>query len=137
MKKFTSQTEIAAVVTGFETCTTPGEAFTHARHLAVAVWYLNQYGEAEALNRLRSGLFRFLAHHGKGTQKYNETTTVFWLGKVREVMTELSPQVSIAEITNVVIRTYPHSRLILDYFSAELLHSEAARSHWVEPDLKP
>ena len=136
MEQFKNENELALVVAGFESCNTPGEAFTHAQHLVVAVWYIRHYGEEEALNRLRSGLLRFLTHHGVSKHKYNETTTLFWLKKVQELIKERSREISIAETTNAVIRAYPHSRLILDYFSEDWLNSEAARSHWVEPDLK-
>ena len=136
MEHFNDEAELTAVVAGFESCTTPGDAFTHGQHLAVAVWYTTQYGEAEALERLRAGLFRFLAQYGVEAQKYNETTTQFWLKQVQNVLKD-SPQSSMAERVNSVIRAYPRSRLIFDYFSEELLKSEDARSHWVEPDLKP
>jgi len=136
MEHFNDEAELNAVVEGFESCTTRGDAFTHGQHLAVAVWYITQYGEAEALKRMRAGLFRFLAQHGVEAQKYSETTTQFWLKQVQKVLKD-SPQSSIADSANSVIRAHPRSRLIFDYFSEELLKSEDARSHWVEPDLKP
>ncbi len=74
--------EIEAVVNGFESCATVKEDFTHRSHLTVAAYYLHCSDLAEATQRMRTGLLRFLDHHGVGRAKFHETLTIFWISTV-------------------------------------------------------
>lgn len=103
MNRFQSQDEIENVVRGFETCQTDADDFRHPQHLAVAVWYVHTMDRDSALDRMRSGLLRFLEHHGVDKGKYSETVTVFWIDKVNEVLNELGPDVSLVEKCNSVL----------------------------------
>ena len=67
MKPYQNEKEIAAVVAGFEKCTTGKDEFTHRSHLTVAVYYLRNSTPDQAFRKMRAGLFRFLDHHGVGT----------------------------------------------------------------------
>jgi hypothetical protein len=91
---------------------------------------------ASATERMRAGLFRFLAHYKE--RGYNETITVFWLRVVRHFMEEASAGEgrSMTEQANELTATYRDSRLIYDYYSKELLSTEEAKVGWVEPDLR-
>jgi hypothetical protein len=133
---YNSEDEIAAVVRGFESCTTPAGDFTHFAHVTVAVWYLSQSAVTEAIELMRAGLFRFLDHHQVDRVKYHETLTVFWLKLVRQRMDEQGAGRSLLEITNSVIRSIGNSKTVFDYYSEELLWSNDARYGWVEPDRK-
>jgi hypothetical protein len=134
---YRDEDEIAAVVRGFETCTTPAAEFTHRSHLIVATCYLSEGSISEALPRMREGLFRFVDHWGVSRAKYNETVTVFWLKIVERFLERLDPDASLVQRVNLVIETFGNSRLAFDYYSEQLLRSEKARRTWVEPDLKP
>lgn len=103
MNRFQSQDEIENVVRGFETCQTDKADFRHPQHLAVAVWYVHTLDRDAALDRMRSGLMRFLDHHGVDKGKYNETVTVFWIDKISEKLTELGPEVSVVEKCNTIL----------------------------------
>lgn len=111
---YQNQHEIEAVVEGFETCTTTKDAFTHREHLTVAVWYLRSSNPDQALDRMRSGLFRFLDHHGVGRAKYKENLTVSWIRLVEATLAGLSPELSLLEVTNVVLERLGDSRLLAD-----------------------
>ena len=103
MNRFQSQDEIENVVRGFETCQTDADDFRHSQHLAVAVWYVHTMDRDSALDRMRSGLLRFLEHHGVEKGKYSETVTVFWIDKITEKLNELGPDVSLVEKCNAVL----------------------------------
>jgi hypothetical protein len=132
---YESQTDIEAVVSGFESCRLSKEDFSHYSHLSVAVWYLFQSSFDEAANSMRAGLLRFIDHHGIRRQKYHETLTIFWLKVVRARMDELK-QLNLVELTNAIIRDLGNTRLVFEYYSHEHLMSDEARKRWVEPDLK-
>jgi spore cortex formation protein SpoVR/YcgB (stage V sporulation) len=134
---FQSQNQIEAVVAGFESCSTSGDAFTHREHLTVAAWYLRDGNEEQALVRMREGLLRFLTHHGEGLQKYNETITLFWLKLVRQFVAELDPQLSFTQVANAVVDRFDDSRLIFEHYDRARLKTREAKSGWTEPDLKP
>ncbi len=128
--------DIEAVVTGFESCTTAKDDFSHTSHLTVAVFYLYQLNEAAATKKMRAGLLRFLNHHGVGQAKYHETLTIFWIKILRAFLVQLDSQASLLEMTNTSLERFHHSRLVSEYYSEELLRSDEARTNWIEPDLK-
>jgi hypothetical protein len=137
MNQYRNESDIQAVVRGFETCQTAGDAFTHGEHLTVALWYLREGDEAAALTRMREGLLRFLAEKGEDTGKYNETITLFWLKLIGQFLERNEEHHTLLEKVNAVVNTLNNSRLVFDYYSEELLRSEAAKKNWVPPDLKP
>lgn len=130
------ESEIEAVVRGFELCQTPKDEFPHQSHLTVAVWYLRRLTFDQATERMRSGLYRFLDHHGIGRQKYHETLTIFWMKVISRFMKELDPELSLLEVTNNVLERLADSHLPNDYFSPVRRNSAEARVRWLEPDLK-
>jgi hypothetical protein len=110
---FKSEPEIEAVVSGFENCTTSKEAFTHLSHLTVATYYLCNSTPEESFEKMRSGLLRFLDHHGVDSAKYSERVTWAWIERIREV--RLKNQDSpLLEIVNTVIAELGHSRIPID-----------------------
>jgi len=133
---YKSEDEIAAVVEGFESCTTPDSGFTHRAHLTVAVWYLLRGTTDQSLQQMRASIYRFLDHHHVGREKYNETLSVFWIKLVRQHLDELDPNCSLLDATNAVVASLCNSQVAFDYYSRERLWSEEARRAWVEPDLK-
>lgn len=105
---YSSATEIENVVRGFETCTTGKTAFKHREHLTVAVWYLQTLNTKAAVERMRTGLLRFLDHHGVAREKYNEEVTVFWIELIAEKLGELGPAVSLVEQCNHILSLPAH-----------------------------
>ena len=114
MTHYKSDSEIETVVHGFENCTTAKEAFTHRQHLTVAVWYLYDSNESQALEKMRMGLLRFLGHHGVAQGKYKEDLTVAWLKLIKETIDQMNPNLTILEITNNVLDRLSSSSLISD-----------------------
>ena len=128
--------EIEAVVNGFESCTTSKEDFSHRSHLTVAVYYLQGSGASDATERMRTGLHRFLDHHGVGRAKFHETLTIFWIKVVSALLERLDQKLTLPEQTNAVIESLGDSRLVFEYYSEELLRAGETRNGWVAPDLK-
>ena len=97
-----SEQEIERVVRGFETCQTRANEFKHKDHLVVAVWYVHNLGREAALERMREGLLRFIAHHQVDPKKYSEEVTRFWIDRIAERLDEAG-DVSIVEKCNAVL----------------------------------
>jgi len=136
MAYYQSEEEVEVVVRGFESCSAGRDEFKHNSHLTVAVWYLSHSTELEALDQMRSGLFRFLDHHGVGREKYNETLTIFWIRLVQSVMYGVQPETSFLKLTNAVLERLADPRVVFEYYTEACLKSERAKTGWVEPDLK-
>jgi hypothetical protein len=133
---YESDAEINAVVRGFESCKTDKADFKHHDHLTVAVCYVENSTSADANDKMRSGLLRFLDHHQVDQQKYNETITSFWIQVVVLELRKMPLELSLVEKCNRVIDAFNNHSLILDYYSRELLFSDEARAVFVSPDLK-
>ncbi|HXD32860.1 MAG TPA: hypothetical protein VN643_17180 [Pyrinomonadaceae bacterium] len=133
---FKTQSELEAIVRGFEECTTAATDFPHRSHLVLATWYLGDGDRSYALDRMRASILNFLEHYGI-TGKYNETITLFWIIMVERVLGQLPRDGTLLEQTNAVVETLNDSRLMFEYYSRELLWTEQAMREWVDPDLKP
>jgi hypothetical protein len=111
---YQTEHQIAAVVVGFEDCTTGKEDFTHLSHLTIATYYLRGSTADEAFEKMRSGLFRFLDHHAIARGKYDEQVTRRWLTLVQDVIAEMnSHEASLVEITNTVLERLGDSRIVV------------------------
>ena len=97
-----SEQEIESVVRGFETCQTSADDFKHKEHLLVAVWYVHHFGREAALDRMREGLVRFLAHHQVDPKKYSEETTRFWIERIGDRLEPVG-NASLVEKCNAVL----------------------------------
>jgi hypothetical protein len=103
MNPYQSEDDIEKVVRAFETCETGKDDFKHRDHLVVAIWYLHTMDRQAALDRMRTGLLRFLEFHGVGTGVYSEAVTVFWIERIAKRMCELGPEVSLVDKCNQII----------------------------------
>jgi hypothetical protein len=105
MNRYQSEAEIENVVRGFEECETGADDFRHPEHLVVATWYLHTMSRDAALDRMRSGLLRFLQHHEVDTGKYSEETTVFWIDRIDQKLNEIGRDLSIVDKCNRILAT--------------------------------
>ena len=106
--------EIEAVVAGFEDCTTPRDQFTHLSHLTVGAYYLHTSTPDIAFEKMRSGLFRFLDHHGVDRSKYNERVTRAWLEQIQRVIEQSDSNSSLVSLTNAVLEQLGAFRLPIE-----------------------
>jgi hypothetical protein len=131
---YEAETDLQAIVEGFERCNLKLDKFTHARHLSLATYYLTKFPFHEALVRMRAGLQRFIAHHGK--QGYHETITRFWMELISGFLNGILPDTAVTERANEVVARYGSKEILFEYYTRERVMSEIARREWVEPDLK-
>jgi len=129
--------EVLEVVRRFESCEMPPADFNHREHMVVALCYLLRMGDAEALGRVRAGIGRYAAAHGVTPSLYHETVTAFWMRRVRAYAARARAGAGLVELVNGLAEGCGGSRLVYDYYSKELIDSEAARRGWVGPDLRP
>jgi hypothetical protein len=129
--------QIEKLVRAFEACTLPPARFNHQAHMTVALWYLAHFSAAEATERMRAGLHRFLDHHGHGLSKYNETITLFWMKLLRHFLDAKGADRPLLDVTNEALASLGSMHFVFSHYSRQLVFSEAARVAWVEPDLLP
>ncbi|HEX8890434.1 MAG TPA: hypothetical protein VF779_14870 [Pyrinomonadaceae bacterium] len=135
---YRSGEEIETVVRDFESCTTKPEDFNHRAHLTVAFAYLHLFrlNVAEATDRMRAGLYRFVDHNDIDRQKYNETITIFWIKRVHSFLAGADTERLASDIANEMIEACGGTKLVYEYYSKERLSTDEARTMWVEPDVK-
>ena len=131
LEKNMTDCEILMLVDRLERCLLSATDFRHRDHLTVAATYLYAAELEPALNKMRSTLLRFVAHHGGN--RYHETITRFWMLQVEN---HLDRDLCLAEAVEKVTSALPHKDLVYEHYSRELLASALAKAQWVEPDLR-
>jgi len=106
--------------------------FHHRDHIRVAWLYLRRDGWKRGYAQVQAGIQHFAFSHNAHSL-YHETITRFWALSVWNVLPD-EGDFEIFEAKN------PHlfdKTLIAQFYSADVLRSQTARSEWVAPDLKP
>ena len=137
---WTSVAEIEALVQAFESCDLPAERWHHREHLTITCWYIAHYNDAEALDRVQSGIQRFNAAKGIAQTRdggYHETLTRFLFHCIRRCIDSGAAD-RLLDQTNAVLLEFVDWRHVAGrYYSRELMLSWEARVSWLEPDLRP
>jgi hypothetical protein len=134
-QRYRTREEIEDVVHRFESCSYTPEEFVHARHLTVAAWCFATMESEAAREKMRAGLRRFIAHHGKNG--YHVTLTEFWLERVGKLVTELREgKKGLVPLVNSVVERCSDKNLIYEFYSRERIASVEAKSAWIAPDIK-
>jgi hypothetical protein len=90
---------------------------------------------AAARQKMRAGLRRFIAHHGKNG--YHVTITEFWLGRVEKLVAELRErEEDLVPLVNSVVERNSDKNLVYEFYSRERIASPEAKARWIEPDVK-
>lgn len=120
----------------FESCQLSRGGFRHRDHVRLAYIYLRLHDREQALELLRSGLQRFLAHLGAPPSMYHETLTQAWLLAVDHFL-------HCTGATHDFDGFAAEAGWLLEkenmrtHYTPELLMSEEARVRFLEPDLEP
>jgi hypothetical protein len=108
-------------------CELPAASFRHGDHLRLAWLHLHRAPAGEALERVRTDIRRFTAHHGV-PHLFHETLTAAW---VRLIVTHREPDFA------QFMRENEHRLnlgLLHRFWTPEALSSEAAKTGWLAPD---
>ena len=134
--KYKTENEIFEVVESFEAGTISRDAWKHAEHLTVALFYLSNHDFETSLDKMRGGIFNLLKAFSVDLTKempYHETMTVFWMRAVFDFKSSKNGA-SLLDICNDMVekldKDYP-----LRFYSRELLFSDEARARFVKADL--
>jgi len=119
----------------FDSCALPSSSFHHADHLRLTWLCVRRFGEAAAGESVAQGIIRFATHHG-GPQKYHHTMTLAWVRLVAAAV-RATPSATRFEDFAALHPELLNRAALSDFYSASCLDSAAARSAWVEPDLRP
>jgi hypothetical protein len=135
-ERFTSDAEVDALVQGFESGSLLPSEFSHHAHMAVALSYASRMPEEVALGRMRAGVRKFAAAHGK-SQLYHETLTVFWMRLLSHLSRIYRVDLPLWTRINLIIDRWGTRLPVEAHYSPELIRSDAARSGWIPPDRLP
>ena len=111
----------AAFIQALESGALPAHEMNHAAHLRLALLFRGDPGRA------REVLLKYIGKVGAQV-KYNETLTWFWLRAVNAHQGHT--------VKELCARLSPTPTCRCAHWSPEVLWSDAARTGWVEPDLK-
>lgn len=117
--------------------TLPKAEWTHAAHVAAAVWMLDQYGLAQAELRMPDIIRTYNEATGVSNtdqEGYHDTITIASL----RVIAAKSGEGSLVERVNRLLANgFDRPGWLMVHYSRDNLFSVKARRHWVDPDLKP
>jgi len=139
MVYFSSDADIDRIGRGLLDRSLPKAEWTHAAHFAAAFWLLRR-PDMHAL-RVMPGLIRAYNEAtgvpNTSTGGYHETITLGSLRAARAWLAERTDRVLYEAVNELLASEYGRSDWLLAFWSKPLLFSVAARTTWVEPDLRP
>ena len=135
---YTSDAEIERIAHGLINRTLPKPDWTHAAHVAAAVWLI--WSDAHNAESDMPGYIKAynlsVGTENTDTSGYHETIT-FASIRMAEHLLALQEAPSLNEAVNHLLAAGLSGKdWILKYWSSEVLFSKEARKNWVEPDLK-
>ena len=131
---------LVRLVDRFESGRLPAREWNHRSHLAVTAWYMINFGESDAADRMIVGLRRYCRLQGirmTNCSQYHETLTLFWLAVARRFLDNYPSYRVLTRVNGFVRKFGNRDRLHLEYYTPKLVNSWSARNSWVAPDLKP
>lgn len=134
--RYSSEKDVLDLVAAFESGTISRDAWKHAEHLTVGLYYLSRYDLETAMTEMRTGIFNLLRSFGVDLSKempYHETLTVFWMRTIAEFNASKNGA-SLVEKANELVEKYD-KHYPLKFYSREVLFSDEARARFVEGDL--
>jgi hypothetical protein len=134
--KFRTEDEILELVRSFENATVASDAWRHAEHLVVALYYVTCNDNETSYTKMRDGILNLLTKgFGVDLSKempYHVTLTRFWIETVADFNASKSGA-SLLEKANEVAykwdKNYP-----LKFYTRDVLYSAEARRSYVAPD---
>jgi hypothetical protein len=132
----TSESELRAFLTAWETCTLPEDQWNHAAHVAAAAAYAWEHSPDAALPLLRARISAFnVASGGQNTADagYHETLTRFWTLVVGSFVAihRAGPRI---DAVRAAVEHFGTARdLPRTYYTHDIVRDQVARRQWVPP----
>lgn len=123
----------------FESCTLPKEAWTHATHLKVALWYIAQEPDLwSAACLLKAGIIsrnRSVGTPNTGTRGYHETITMFWIEEIDDFY-QSHKHLPFEEIYDLLLHTpkFSDKHYINHFYRNDVLRTPKARAVYIPPE---
>jgi hypothetical protein len=136
MTIFRCDADIEAHTRRFMDLTLPKSQWTHAGHLAAALWLVSR-PDIDAAREMPGMIRRYNEATGGAntdTAGYHETITQASLRAVRAWLADRPGQPLYESLDQLLQSPFGRPDWLLTYWSAPLLFSVAARRAWVEPD---
>ena len=128
------------LVAAFRARTLTHAEWTHAAHLSVGAWYVSHFGADAALARLRDEIRLLNEAHGtvnSSSSGYHETITAAFVRLLDEALAGFARDVPLERrIEALLAGPLGQSRVLLSFWSRDVLMSARARAEWVPPALK-
>ncbi len=135
-----TSTTIEHLLTRFRDQSLPLAEWTHEAHLVVGLYHVYHYPLEKAIYDLRAGIITYnLASGGQNTieRGYHETITQFWARLMAQFLDQQGRDKPLSALCATFLNSpLVDQRIMLDYYSKDLLFSKTARALYVEPDLK-
>lgn len=130
---FKTDDDIESIGTGLRDMTLPKKDWTHAAHVAAAVWAIDQYGSGA--ERLMPDMIRSY-NEATGVENtdwsgYHHTITIASLRKIASVTRDGS---LIDRVERAFAEGLDDPNWLFGHYSPDRLFSAEARRVWVEPD---
>jgi hypothetical protein len=125
--------EIKVMIQCFEDGSLPRSKWTHARHLVMALSYLQRHGREVATRLIRSGRQRYNERDGNPTG-YHETITLAWIAVTARFLRGRDKNLPILSLAKELLDECGDKDYLLRFYSKERLFSDEARASWVQPD---
>lgn len=130
---------IRELVDSFDRCEVRREEWTHRAHLAYALVKLLE-DPVGGPTAIKNGILRF-NEAAKIEQTlnggYHESITVFYIAMVRRFIAEADCSLPLHDLVDQLVERYGDRSLPYQFYTRERLHSWAAKTTWLEPDLRP
>ena len=136
---FTTDKDINRIARGVMDRTLPKPEWTHAAHVAAAVWLIRS-PDYDAERDMPDLIRRYnLACGVKNTDTdgYHETITLASIRMASYLLNQLPAETRLLDaVTHLIACGLARPEWILDYWTREALFSVTARRSWVDPDIK-
>ena len=131
-----TEVEIDEFLAAFEAGTLPKERWTHGAHLLAGAWYVHGFGQAAAINHMRTCVRRYneaVGGKNTATSGYHETITVFWIKVLDALLLETQP-IARAEFAALAVERFEAQRdLFRRFYDFDVIASTEARAEWIPP----
>lgn len=130
------------ILQALENLSLPFDRWTHRAHVRVAFMYLQRYSFSDAMNRIRTSIKAYNAHHKvpeSSTSGYNETTTHAFLQLIAATMSaycQSHPTPDAEGFCDTHPQLMTRHALRLFYSPQRRMHP-LAKTQFIEPDLAP